>query len=196
MATFNVTKGGGFNIQKSISKVKVGLGWKQGNFDLDAHVFGCVRTGDSVKFYGDASHAVTYANEGLPRDGKKFYTTDKSIVHSGDNRTGAGDGDDESIDIDLSLIPSEINELSVFLTLFDAQKNNQTFGIVEDAYIRIINDDNNEELCKYNLGTEFASAIAIQVGSILKDDKNEWKFVATGYAFNDKNLMDILNLLQ
>ena len=203
MATFNLNKGNKFNISKGIRNVLVGCGWKintSGNvsFDVDLNVFGCVRdiSGNPV-FYNSGSHAVTYANTDLkkgPNNSK--LTEDGSITHTGDNRIGASavNTDAEQSVINLTTLPAEITEVSFFITIYDAKKRNQKFGNVSGAYIRVIDQETNDELCRYNLQKEFDGAISIQVGSLIKEDGN-WSFKAVGAGSSNEDLGDIIGKL-
>lgn len=199
MATFKLQKGEKFAIDKGIQNVLIGMGWKEGSFDLDLNVFGCVNKDGVPTFYNDGSHAVTYANQDLVKGANKsFATADGSITHTGDNRTGKGGddtkADDESVKVALALLPADINELSIFLTLHEAISRKQTFGLVHDAFIHVVDSDTNAELCRYDLRNEFADSISIQVASLVKND-GKWTFQALGAGIPDKELGDILGAL-
>lgn len=195
MATFKLQKGDKFNIEKSIKNVLIAMGWKEGKYDLDLHVFGCVNKNGVSTFYNDGSHAVTYANQDLIKNSNKsFQTADGSITHTGDNRTGKGEGDDETVQVALDKLPEDINELGIFLTIHDAIARKQTFGLVDNSFIRIVDTDSGAELCRYDLRNEFASALSIQVASLVKND-GKWTFQALGVGIPDKELGDILAAL-
>jgi tellurium resistance protein TerD len=197
MASFNLQKGGKFQIAKGISKVLIGLGWdvKPGKAcDVDAHAFGCIADANgNPKFYNDASHALTYANKSSLKKNSNgsFQTLDGTMLHSGDDRTGGSSaaGDDEKITIDLDKIPADIVEISAWVTIYEP--GNGTFGMVENSYVRLVNEDSGVELCRYNLKNEFATDHAIQVGSLFRKD-GEWTFQAIGAGLADKGLEDIL----
>lgn len=199
MATFNLQKGDKFSIAKAVTKFRIGLGWDESAttkpIDIDAHAFGCVLDASGApKFYNDASHAVTYANGGLTKYGSGFGSADGSIIHSGDNRTGNAAGDDESIVIDSSLLPAEITEISIFLTIHEAKARSQVFGQISNSYVRLINEDGGEELARYDLQNEFATAITIQVGSLIKG-ANGWEFKAVGAGTDANDLGAVLGML-
>jgi len=201
MATFNLEKGSKFSIDKGIARVLVGLGWDEAKvappIDVDAHAFGCVHTAQGTPvFYNDASHVVSYANKANLEKGaaKSFGTKDGSITHTGDNLTGAGEGDDESIAINLELLPDEIVEVCIFLTIHDAIKRKQNFGQISKAYVHLVDQDSNAELCRYDLKNEFASAITIQVGSLVKEN-GSWNFKAVGAGTDTQGLMEVLEQL-
>jgi tellurium resistance protein TerD len=200
MASFKLEKGDKFAIAKAITKFRIGLGWDESAtskpIDIDAHAFGCVAKPDgSPTFYNDASHAVTYANGALQKNAdKSFQSADGSIVHSGDNRTGNGAGDDESIVIDSSLLPAEITEISIFLTIHEAASRGQTFGQISNSFVRLLNEDSGDELARYDLQNEFATAITIQVGSLIKGAAG-WEFKAIGAGTATNDLGAVLGML-
>lgn len=180
MPKFDLEKGSKFDIDKGITEVLVGLGWDVGtNFDLDACVFGLVNQGGSAKFYNDGSHAVFYGNKPLKQGDSSFMTADGSIHHMGDNRTGIGDGDDESVKINFGKLPPEINEISIFACIYEARKRGQDFGKVQNSYVRVVDQGNGQELCRYSLKNEFAGMHTVQVGSFVKEAAG-WAFKAVG----------------
>ncbi|MDU1847273.1 MAG: TerD family protein [Niallia nealsonii] len=162
-----------------LSKVIIGLGWDVnkydgGNdFDLDASVF---LLGENGKVTTDADF-VFYNN---PTGGNG------AIVHSGDNRTGAGDGDDEQIIVDLKGIPANIQRVAFTITIHDGENRNQNFGQVSNSYVRILNEESNEEsneeLIRYDLGEDFSIETALVVGELYRHN-NEWKFSAIGSGY-------------
>ncbi|WP_312098222.1 TerD family protein [Niallia sp.] len=158
-----------------LSKVIIGLGWDVnkydgGNdFDLDTSAF---LLGENGKVPND-SDFVFYNN---PTGGNG------SIVHSGDNRTGAGDGDDEQIIVDLKEIPATIQRVAFTITIHDGEARNQNFGQVSNSYVRILNEETNEELIRYDLGEDFSIETALVVGELYRHN-NEWKFSAIGSGY-------------
>jgi len=196
MASFNLDKGAKFNFCKSINNFRIALGWDasaNGNsIDVDASAFGCISNGGKPKFYNDGSHAVCYANTTLKQPNRSFKTADGSITHTGDNRTGEGDGDDEVIFVDVSKLPEEIDEILIFVTIYESGKRGQSFNNINNAYIRILNEETGDELCRYDLSNEFSSA-SVQAGSLVKND-GVWSFHATGAEFNQE-LGDIIGIL-
>jgi tellurium resistance protein TerD len=199
MATFKIEKGNKFGIDKGIQRVVVGLGWDTSKLskpiDVDAHAFGCVNVNGAPSFYNDGSHAVTYANKDLKKGvNKSFGTSDDSIIHTGDNKTGAGDGDDEQIKISLDKVPADINDIMLFVTIHEAEVRGQHFGMVDGAYVCVIDEDTKAELCRYNLRNEFDGAITIQVGSLAKENDN-WSFKAVGAGTASDALEDVLGKL-
>ena len=152
-------------------KFTVGLGWdsnssgSEESFDLDASVFLVAANG---KIPSD-NHFVYYNNLKSP---------DESVIHSGDNLTGAGEGDDEKIMIDLSKAANDVNEICFVVTIHNAATKRQNFGQIRNSYIRIV-DQTNTELVKYELDEDFSIETAVEFGRIYKRN-NEWKFEAVG----------------
>lgn len=158
-----------------LSKVVVGLGWDVnkydgGNdFDLDSSVF---LLGDNGKVASE-SDFVFYNN-----------TTggNGSVVHTGDNRTGAGDGDDEQVEIDLANVPANIQRITFTITIHDAEARSQNFGQVSNAYARVLNAGSNEELMRFDLGEDFSIETAVVAGELYRHN-GEWKFNAIGSGY-------------
>lgn len=159
----------------SLKKLIVGLGWDTNKydgaqgFDLDVSIFmagasGRVEEDLDFIFYNNLKHSSG------------------SVEHLGDNRTGVGDGDDEVIKVDLSKIPSRIEKIAFTVTIYDAPERMQNFGQVSNAYVRVTNEDNGEEILRYDLGEEFSIETAIIVCEIYKYN-GEWKFSAVGSGF-------------
>nr|WP_315251052.1 TerD family protein [uncultured Flavobacterium sp.] len=164
-------------------KFTVGLGWDSNSsstgesFDLDASVF---LVGANGKIPND-NHFVYYNNLKSP---------DGAVTHTGDNLTGAGDGDDEKIQIDLTNISPDVNEISFVVTIHHADTRRQNFGQIRNSYIRIL-DQANVELVKYELDEDFSIETAVEFGRIYKRN-NEWKFEAVGIGMKG-GLQDYLN---
>jgi tellurium resistance protein TerD len=160
-----------------LTQIKVGLGWDTnkydggGEFDLDVSVFLLNDQGKVV----DDKHFIFFNNATSP---------DGSVVHSGDNRTGAGDGDDEVIEIDLSKVSAGIQKIAFSITIYDAAARSQNFGQVSNAYARVLNPANGEELIRYDLGEDFSIETAIVVGELYRHS-TEWKFSAVGAGYQD-----------
>ena len=160
----------------SLNKILIGLGWDvnqytgEADFDLDASVFitkenGKVGSDDDFVFYGNLEHNT------------------KSVIHTGDNRTGDGDGDDEVIKVRFDSIPSDYTMLSVAVTIYDAENRLQNFGMVNNAYVRVVDEETGEELIRYDLSEDFSTETAIVVAEIYKKN-GEWKFKAVGSGYN------------
>lgn len=158
-----------------LKKVVVGLGWDVnafdtgGDFDLDAAAFLLNDTGR----VGSSSDFVFYGNLSHPSG---------SVIHQGDNLTGVGGGDDEQIKIDLSKVPDNVTKIAFTVTIYEPEQRKQNFGQVNNAFIRIYNEENGEEMLRYDLGEDFSIETAAVFGELYKSD-SEWKFNAIGSGF-------------
>ncbi|MGK5033315.1 TerD family protein [Janthinobacterium sp. DSP2-3-3] len=174
----SLQKGGNVNLSKeapNLKKIIVGLGWDPrstdgATFDLDGSAFLLKSDG---KVRGD-SDFIFYNN---------LKSTDGSVVHTGDNTTGEGDGDDERIEIDLSRVPADIDRISVTVTIHDADARRQNFGMVSKAFIRCLNADGEKEIARYDLSEDSSTETAMIFGEIYRYN-GEWKFKAIGQGFN------------
>lgn len=108
----------------------------------------------------------------------------KSVMHMGDNLTGEGEGDDEQIKVDLSKIPQQYNNLVFVVNIYDCAKRNQHFGMIKNAFIRLLDENKGIELCRYNLTEDYANMTAMLFAEIYRNG-NEWKFNAMGQGTND-----------
>jgi len=159
----------------SLKKVIIGLGWDTNkysggfDFDLDASVF-------LVGSNGKTNHDEDFI----------FYNNLKSrnqaVIHTGDNRTGVGDGDDEQILLEFAKMPADVDKMAITVTIHEALERGQNFGQVSNAYVRVINEDTNEEVLRYDLGEDFSIETAIVVCEIYRNG-SEWKFSAVGSGF-------------
>ena len=158
-----------------LSKILVGLGWDTKkydggfDFDLDAAAFllganGKVQSDYDFVFYNNLTHSSG------------------AVQHMGDNLTGAGDGDDEQIKIDLSKVPANIDKIAFTVTIHEADSRRQNFGQVSNAFIRIVDEANGKELIRYDLGEDFSVETAVVVGELYRN-AGEWKFNAIGSGF-------------
>ncbi len=175
----NLSKGGNINLSKpapTMNKVDLGLGWNpratDGKaFDLDAVAF---LTGEDGKVRLDGE--FIFFNQKVSPCG--------SVTHNGDNRTGDGDGDDETISVDLSKVPQEVAKIVFAVTIHEGQQNSQNFGMVDKAYIRVINQDANaEELARFDLSEDGSTEVAMIFGELYRHS-GEWKFKAVGQGFS------------
>ena len=171
----------------NIPSFKIGLGWDSNSsatgdaFDVDASVF---ILGQDAKLLSD-NHFVFFNNLESP---------DGAVKHSGDNLTGAGDGDDETIFIDLSKAADSVAEITFVVTIHKAAEKRQNFGQIRNSFIRIINESTNEELVKYELDEDFSIETAVEFGRLYKRN-NEWKFEAVGNGMKG-GLQDFLTKYQ
>jgi tellurium resistance protein TerD len=174
----SLQKGGNISLSKSapgLSKIFVGLGWdvrttSGDEFDLDASVFlvneqGRVRSDSDFIFYNQTT------------------STDGSVQHQGDNRTGAGEGDDEVIKVELDKVPLDVSKLVFTVSIYDADKRHQNFGMVSSAVIRVVSELDEVEVARYDLSEDASTETALIFGEIYRHS-GEWKFRAVGQGFN------------
>ncbi|AET66253.1 putative stress response protein, TerZ- and CABP1 [Desulfosporosinus orientis DSM 765] len=175
----NLQKGEKISLTKensNLTKLLVGLGWDTNEysggfaFDLDASAFLLDQNGNA----SGIEDFIFYNNlEG----------GNGSVIHTGDNLTGEGEGDDEVIKIDLQKIPERIKKIAITVTIYEAVKRVQNFGQVANAYVRVINELTNEEFIHYDLGEDFSVETAVVVCEIYRHN-DEWKFGAVGSGFS------------
>ena len=173
----SLQKGGNVNLSKeapTMKKMTIGLGWDVrvtdgAAFDLDASAFMLAASG---KVRSDAD--FIFYNQNKSADG--------SVMHSGDNRTGEGEGDDEAINVDLAAVPADVEKIAVCVTIHDAEARGQNFGMVSSAYIRCVNADNNTEVARYDLSEDASVETAMIFGEIYRHS-GDWKFKAIGQGF-------------
>ncbi len=173
----SLSKGGNVSLSKEapgIESITVGLGWD-------------VRATDGAAFDLDASCFMLDANGKVPGDSSFiFYNNLKSacgsVEHTGDNRTGEGDGDDEAIKIELNKVPEAITRLSFAVTIHEAQERRQNFGMVAGAFIRIVNNKDGKEIARFDLSEDASTNTAMIFGEVYKHN-GEWKFKAVGHGY-------------
>ena len=158
-----------------LKNILVGLGWdinqfdSGSDFDLDASAF---LLGENGKTTSDEDF-IFYSNLEHPSG---------AVMHMGDNRTGAGEGDDEQITVDLTKVPANISRIAFTVTIYEAEARRQNFGQVSNAFIRLVNAENDEELIRYDLGEDFSIETAMVVGELYRHN-GEWKFNAIGSGY-------------
>lgn len=173
----SLQKGGNISLTKTspnLENVLIGLGWDArstsgDDFDLDASIFmvganGKVRTDADFIFYGQLRSGCG------------------SVEHTGDNRTGDADGDDEAIRVVLGKVPAEITRLVVAVTIHEAEARRQNFGMVHNAYIRVVNSDNGTELARFDLTEDASVETAMIFGEVYRHN-GEWKLRAVGQGY-------------
>ncbi|AXB79493.1 chemical-damaging agent resistance protein C [Novosphingobium barchaimii LL02] len=173
----SLSKGGNVSLSKEapgLKGVRVGLGWDTRvtdgtDFDLDASVF---LLNDAGKVRSDADF-VFYNNKN---------GANGSVVHQGDNLTGQGDGDDEVVAVTLDQVPAEILRLSFAVTIHDADARRQNFGMISNAFIRVLNADGGTEIARYDLSEDASTETAMIFGDLYRHN-GEWKFKAIGQGF-------------
>ena len=173
----SLSKGGNVSLSKEapgLKHVVVGLGWDPRvtdgqEFDLDASVFLC---GEDGKVRGDTD--FVFYNNKVGGDG--------AVEHQGDNRTGEGDGDDEQVKIDLSSVPADVKKLAFAVTIHEADSRKQNFGMVSNAFMRVVNGEDGKELARYDLSEDYSTETAMIFGEVYRHG-DEWKFKAIGQGF-------------
>ncbi|RYX80084.1 TerD family protein [bacterium] len=173
----SLSKGGNVSLSKEAPGLKniiIGLGWDTratdgAAFDLDASAFllaetGKVRSDADFIFYNNKTDAAN------------------SVEHQGDNLTGQGDGDDEQVKVKLDTVPADVSKLSVAVTIHEADSRGQNFGMVSNAFMRVLNGDTNEEIARYDLSEDASTETAMIFGEIYRNS-GEWKFKAIGQGF-------------
>jgi len=173
----SLSKGGNVNLSKEapgLNKIVVGLGWDSratdgAAFDLDASAF-LINSDAKVRSDSD----FCFYNNKVVGDG--------AVQHAGDNTTGVGDGDDETINVELSKIPTDVDKLVFAVTIHEAEQRKQNFGQVNHAYIRIVNEQGGQEIARYDLSEDASIETAMIFGEIYRVGA-DWKFKAVGQGF-------------
>ncbi len=171
-----------------LSKVIVGLGWdevkkKTGFFSMKSKPIDC--DASALALIG----GKLVRNEDIVYYGRLKHPTG-TIEHMGDNLTGAGEGDDEQIVVDLARIPAEYDKIVLVVNIYEAVQRNQHFGMIENAFIRLVNASNGTEMCKYSLTDNYSGMTAMIFGEIYRYN-GEWKFNAIGQGTNDSSLSQL-----
>ena len=178
--TINLSKGQRISLEKvapGLVQIFVGLGWDinvtdtGGDFDIDASVF---LLDSNEKLISD-QHFIFYNNQTSP-------DPDQSVKQLGDNRTGAGEGDDEIIDINLKTVPAEVAKIAITVTIHEAEQRMQNFGQVQNAFVRIVNAENEQEVIRYDLTEDFSIETALIMAELYRKD-GEWRMNAVGAGY-------------
>ena len=176
----NLSKGQRISLEKvapGLSAAFVGLGWDTNitdtgqDIDIDASVF---LLDSNEKLISD-NHFIFYNNLTSP-------DPDKSVEHMGDNRTGAGEGDDEVIKVNLKKIPPEVEKISMVVTIHEADKRQQNFGQVSNAFVRVVDAQNEKEVVRYDLTEDFSVETALIMAELYRKD-GEWRINAVGAGY-------------
>ncbi|MFU0825672.1 TerD family protein [Clostridium sp.] len=195
----NLQKGQRISLTKDnagLSRIMVGLGWDpaaQSGRGLLGALFG----GAAPNIDCDASVFMLDANNKIKSKDDIIYFGNKhhksgSVQHMGDNLTGDGDGDDEQIMIELAKVPQDISKLVFVVNIYNCVKRKQHFGMIKNAFIRIVNLANNQEMVKFNLTEDYSNKTALYVGEIYRHN-GEWKFAATGEGDTSSGLGEMVN---
>lgn len=172
-----------------LNRVIIGLGWdqvkqKRGFFSLKPADIDC-----------DASAILLRGGKATKKDDLVYFGNlrhfTNAVMHMGDNLTGAGDGDDEQIAVDLQNIPEEYDRIVIVVNIYQALVRKQHFGMIENAFCRIVDARNNQEICRYNLTENYGGMTAMIFGEVYRQN-NEWKFNAIGQGTNDPGLGELV----
>ncbi len=200
----NLQKGQKINLSKdagagALSKIRVGLGWdpvrpEKATGGFFKKMFAAAAAGPDI----DCDASVLMLNDkGVLAAGKdtiyfgNLKSRDGSVVHQGDNLTGEGEGDDEVVVINLPKVGDAYHRLVFVVNIYNAKSKGQHFGMIQNAYIRVVDDSSGKELCKYALTEDHADMTALTVGE-LEREGGEWKFAAIGDASKDGGLKDMI----
>ncbi|WP_338770819.1 TerD family protein [Massilia sp. METH4] len=173
----SLQKGGNVNLSKEapgLTQLKIGLGWD-------------VRSTDGAAFDIDSSAFILKADGKVRSDADFIFynnlkSADGAVQHSGDNRTGVGEGDDETVSVDLSKVPADVDRIAVCVTIHDADARRQNFGQVQKAFVRCVNSANNQEVARYDLSEDSSTETAMVFGELYRNGA-DWKFRAVGQGF-------------
>lgn len=172
----SLSKGGNVSLSKEapgLDEIMIGLGWD-------------VRATDGKDFDLDASAFLLKSDGKVRADSDFCFYNNKdvggAVVHQGDNRTGEGEGDDEQIKIVLSKVPADVEKIAIAVTIHDGEANGQSFGQVSNAFIRAVNNKNNNEIVRYDLSEDASVETAMILGEVYRN-AGEWKFRAVGQGF-------------
>lgn len=174
----SLSKGGNLSLTKtdpSLNNVLVGLGWDArstdgADFDLDASIF-LLGANDKVR----GQHDFIFYNQPRSPEG--------AVEHTGDNRTGEGDGDDESVKINLAKVPADVQKIIITVTIHEAEQRKQNFGQVQNAFVRIVNDLNQNEIVRFDLNEDYSIETAMIFAELYRHN-GEWKFRAVGQGYS------------
>jgi tellurium resistance protein TerD len=174
----SLSKGQNLSLSKTdpgLKKIVIGLGWDPRatdgqEFDLDASAFLLAETG---KVRSDADF-IFY---------NQMNSTCSSVTHTGDNRTGEGDGDDEQVKVDLTKVPADVQRVAITVTIHDADQRRHSFGQVGNAFIRIVNEESGAEVVRYDLSEDYSVETAMIFGEVYRHN-GEWKFKAVGQGYS------------
>ncbi|MEM8673371.1 MAG: TerD family protein [Cyanobacteria bacterium P01_G01_bin.67] len=176
----NLSKGQRISLEKvapGLSEVFVGLGWDTNitdtgqDFDIDGSVF---LLSNNEKLISD-NHFIFYNNLTSP-------DPNHSVEHLGDNRTGAGEGDDEVIKVNLQQVPADVNKIVMVVTIHEAEQRQQNFGQVQNAFVRIVDAKEQKEVARYDLTEDFSIETALIMAELYRKD-GEWRVNAVGAGY-------------
>jgi tellurium resistance protein TerD len=173
----SLSKGGNVSLTGAapgLSRIVVGLGWD-------------TRSSDGAAFDLDASAFLLKSDEKVRSDADFIFfnqlkSADGSVEHTGDNLDGGGDGDDEQIKINLAGVPADVTKVAISVTIHDAEARRQNFGMVRNAFVRVVDAANGSEIVRYDLSEDFSIETALTFGEVYRHN-GDWKFRAVGQGF-------------
>ncbi len=177
-----------------LAKVIVGLGWDEVKSSIGGGLFSSLFKAQPKPIDCDASAIMLKNGKFVDQKDLVYYGNLRhksgTVNHQGDNLTGEGEGDDEQIIIDLSKVPQEYDKIVIVVNIYQAVQRNQHFGLIENAFIRLVDARNNKEMCKYNLTDDYSGMTAMIFGEVYRHN-GEWKFSAIGQGTKDPGLVEL-----
>ena len=177
-----------------LAKIIVGLGWDEVKQSSGKGIFGSLFGSQPQAIDCDASAILLKNGKFTDKSDLVYFGNLKhksgTVNHMGDNLTGAGDGDDEQIIIDLSKVPEQYDKIVIVVNIYQAVQRKQHFGMIENSFIRLVDARNNNEICKYNLTENYSGMTAMIFGEVYRHN-GEWKFNAIGNGTTDPGLTEL-----
>lgn len=197
--SINLSKGQRIDLTKGnagLNNILVGLGWDPAEQAKSGGLFGSLFGGGKTADVDCDASVIMLQNDHLKNQKDVVYfgnlkALNGAVQHTGDNLTGEGAGDDEQVLIKLKSIPAEYNRLVFVVNIYDAAKRNQHFGMIKNAFIRIVDQSTNQELLKYNLSENYSDKRTLITGEIYRHG-DDWKFAALGTGTTDSSLSETL----
>ena len=194
----NLQKGQKVSLKKSdgkkLSRLMVGLGWDAAKKESSGGFFSSLFSSSPANIDCDASVFVCKGGKFVDKNDLVFFNNlehkSGAIKHLGDNLTGEGEGDDEQIFVDLDKLPDQYDKLIFVVNIYKAVDRKQHFGMIKNAYIRIIDPDSREELCRFNLSDDYTDMLSMIAGEVYRRN-GEWKFNAVGTGTKDTGLGEL-----
>lgn len=195
----NLQKGQKIDLTKTnpgLTDVTVGLGWDPVQKSAKSGLFGAIRTAVSSNIDCDASVLLLQQDRLVTEQDivsfRKLQSNCGTVRHSGDNLTGHGNGDDEQVFVALNNLPAKYNKIVFIVNIFAAASRKQDFGMIQNAFIRLVNSRTNEELVRYDLSENYAGKTSLILGELYRHN-GEWKFAALGTGTNDVSIKEVSN---
>ncbi|MEG0470877.1 MAG: TerD family protein [Solibacillus sp.] len=203
--TINLQKGQRVDLTKGntgLNKIRVGLGWDPVQQKSSGGLFGGLFGGGGSKGANvdcDSSVILLKGDRLAAKEDVIYFGNLKgangAVAHSGDNLTGAGEGDDEQVVVELKSVPADYNRLIFVVNIYEAAQRKQHFGMIQNAFIRVVDESTNQELLKYNLTENYSDQTTLITGEIYRHE-NEWKFAALGTGTQDNSIGEVVRKYQ